>query len=212
MIGALIMVHGDDSGLVLPPKIAPKQVSIIGIGTDNEEVKNSIDKNYEALKNAGISVYVDDTDRSPGFKFAESEVNGIPVRIEIGKKDLEQGKITICRRDTKEKFLVDKDVDIVSYVKDLFDKIQTNLFETAKKRMEEKTFEAHSLEDIEKIMSSTPGFVKADWCGNQECELKLKEIRGTKSRCILENEKLLDGKCVVCGKEAKHLVAWGIQY
>lgn len=212
MIGALIMVHGDDSGLVLPPRIAPKQVAIIGISTDDENVRNELDKCYQLLKNAGISVYVDDSDRSPGFKFAETEVNGVPVRIEIGKKDLEQNKITVCRRDTKEKMVLDKDIDIVKYITELFDDIQSNLYNTAKERMESKTFEAHTLEEMEKIMSTTPGFVKADWCGKEECELKLKEIRGTKSRCILEDHELIDGKCIVCGEEAKHLVAWGIQY
>ena len=212
MIGALIMVHGDDNGLVLPPKIAPKQVAIIGIGIDDENVQKEVEKCYQLLKEANISVYVDDTDRSPGFKFAETEVNGIPVRIEIGKKDLEQGKITICRRDTKEKISLNQDEDIVKFIKELFDNIQTNLYNTAKIRMESKTFEAHTLIEMEKIMSTTPGFVKADWCGEEECELKLKEIRGTKSRCILENHKLIDGKCIACGKEAKHVVAWGIQY
>ncbi|MBQ2946758.1 MAG: proline--tRNA ligase [Bacilli bacterium] len=211
MIGALIMVHSDDDGLVLPPNIAPTRVAIIPIG-DNEEVKNLVEDTYNKLKENNISFYIDDTDKSPGFKFAEAEVNGIPVRIEIGARDLENGKITIARRDTKEKYQVDKDIDIVSYVKELMDTIQNDMFERAKIRRDNQTYEAHTLEDVEQIMNSHPGFVKAMWCGDEDCELKMKEIRGTKSRCIMENHGHIDDKCVVCGKEAKELVVWGIQY
>ena len=211
MIGALIMVHSDDDGLVLPPRIAPTQVAIIPIG-NNEEVNNLSNEIYDNLKNNGIKVMVDDSEKSPGFKFAEAEVNGIPVRIEIGARDLENNNITIARRDTKEKTTVCKDIDIVEYVNNLMNDIQINLFNKAKDRRDKQTYECHSLDEIEKIMTTSPGFVKADWCGDEACELKMKEIRGTKSRCILEDHKLIDGKCVVCGKEAKHLVVWGIQY
>lgn len=211
MIGALIMVHGDDFGLVLPPKIAPTKVAIIPIGND-EEIKELSLKYSEELKENNIPFILDDTDKSPGFKFAEAEVKGIPIRIEIGKRDLEEGIITIVRRDTREKLKIDKNSNIVNEINKLFDSIQNNLYEKAKSRMEKKTYEAHTLEDFEKIINTEPGFIKADWCGNLECELKLKEIKGIKSRCILENAKCLDGKCAICGKEAKHLVVWGIQY
>lgn len=211
MIGALIMVHSDDDGLVLPPNIAPTKVAIIPIG-DTEEVKQLVDYTYNKLKENNISSYVDDTDKSPGFKFAEAEVNGIPVRIEIGKRDLENGLITVARRDTKEKYQVDKDIDIVEYVTNLLNNIQTDMFNRALTRRNNQTYEAHTLEEIDKIMNSHPGFVKAMWCGDEACELKMKEIRGTKSRCILENAKPIDDKCVVCGKDAKDLVIWGIQY
>ncbi len=211
MIGALIMVHSDDDGLVLPPRIAPTQVAIIPIG-NNDEVNNLSNEIYDKLKNNGIKVMIDDSEKSPGFKFAEAEVNGIPVRIEIGARDLENNNITIARRDTKEKITVSKDIDVVEYVNNLMNDIQNNLFNRAKDRRDKQTYECHSLEEIEKIMTTSPGFVKADWCGDEACELKMKEIRGTKSRCILEDHKLIDGKCVVCGKEAKHLVVWGIQY
>lgn len=211
MIGALIMVHGDDFGLVLPPKIAPTKVAIIPIGNDNE-VNELTKKISENLKDNNISYMIDDTEKSPGFKFAEAEVKGIPVRIEIGKRDLDKGVITLVRRDTREKIQIDKNSNIIDEINKLFDSIQTNLYEKAKSRMENMTFEAHSLEDFEKIINKQPGFIKADWCGSEECELKLKEIRGIKSRCILENEKCLDGKCAICGKPAKDLVVWGIQY
>ena len=211
MIGGLIMVHSDENGLVLPPKIAPRQVVIVPIGED-EEVKKLTDSTYEKLKNAGISVYVDDSEKSPGFKFAESEVNGIPVRIEIGQRDLKENKITFVRRDTREKIVEASDVDMVEYVSNLLENIQSNLYDRALKRREELTYECTSLEEVKKIMDEKPGFVKAMWCGDEECELKMKEIKGTKSRCILENEKPIHDKCIVCGKEAKHLVVWGIQY
>ncbi len=211
MIGGLIMVHSDDNGLVLPPKIAPNQVVIIPIGS-SDTVNNTVNKIYEDLKSNNISVYVDNSDKTPGFKFAEAEVNGIPVRIEVGERDLNDGKITFARRDTYEKFVVDKTISVVDYTKDLLDKIQNNLFETAKKRMETLTYEAKSLQEVENIMNTKPGFIKAMWCGDENCELKMKEIKGTKSRCIIENHEHIDDKCVVCGKPAKDLVVWGIQY
>ena len=207
MIGALIMVHSDDFGLVLPPKIAPKQVVIVPIGNVLEKV-NEV---YEALKANNISVYVDDSNKSPGFKFKEAEVNGIPVRIEIGERDLKRDVYTIARRDTQEKVEVNADIDVVSYVKDLMDKIQNNLFETAKARRDKMTYEVESVEEMKEIIENHPGFIIADWCGDEACEVSLKEIGGLKSRCILEEEQPTH-KCAMCGKEAKHRVVWGIQY
>lgn len=211
MIGALIMVHSDDDGLVLPPNIAPTQVAIIPIG-DSGDVKLLTDQIKEKLIEKKISVNVDDTDRSPGFKFAEAEVNGIPIRIEIGTRDLENNLITVVRRDTKEKYQISKDIDIAEYITKLMNEMQNDMFVKAKKRRDSQTYECHELKEVEEIMNNHPGFVKAMWCGDEACELKMKELRGTKSRCILENEKPIDKKCVVCGKEAKHLVVWGIQY
>ncbi len=212
MIGALIMVHSDDDGLVLPPNIAPTQVRIVSIG-ESDEIKALSNKYFDVLKKAGISVDIDDSsDTSPGFKFAEAEVMGIPVRIEIGKRDLENGQITLTRRDTKEKLQVPKDCDILAEISALLQTIQRDMLARAEKRRDAMTYEARSLSEFAKIMNQTPGFVKADWCGCAECEAKIKEIRGTKSRCILENEKPLTGKCVVCEKPASDLVVWGIQY
>lgn len=211
MIGGLIMVHSDENGLVLPPKIAPRQVVIVPIG-DDEKVLNLSNQILEKLKSAGIVTFADLTEKSPGFKFAEHEVNGIPVRIEIGKRDLENNLITLARRDTREKINVDANCDIVEAVKNLLDDIQNNLYNRALKRRNELTYDCKTLEEVEKIMNTKPGFVRAMWCGEEACELKMKEIRGTKSRCILENEKPISDKCVVCGKKAKHLVVWGMQY
>lgn len=211
MIGALIMVHSDDFGLVLPPKIAPVKVAIIKIG-DSDKVNTKIDEIVDALKAKEISYMVDDSEKSPGFKFAEAEVNGIPVRIEVGERDLNANKIVLARRDTRERITCEADSDIASTVSDLLDTIQKDMYQRALERREKLTFEAHNLDDVRKIMDTQPGFIKAMWCGDEACELKMKEIKGTKSRCILEDEKKIDDKCVVCGKDAKHLVVWGIQY
>lgn len=211
MIGALIMVHSDDFGLVLPPKIAPVKVAIIKIG-DSDKVNTKIDEIVAALKAKEISYMVDDSEKSPGFKFAEAEVNGIPVRIEVGERDLNANKIVLARRDTREKITCEADSDIASTVSYLLDTIQKDMYQRALERREKLTFEAHNLDDVRKIMDTQPGFIKAMWCGDEACEVKMKEIKGTKSRCILEDEKKIDDKCVVCGKDAKHLVVWGIQY
>ncbi len=211
MIGGLIMVHSDENGLVLPPKIAPRQVAIVPIG-DDEQVKAICNSILEKLTDADIVAFADYSEKSPGFKFAEHEVNGIPVRIELGKRDLENGTITLARRDTREKITVSADCDIVAEVKKLLNDIQTNLYNRALERRNELTYECTTLKQVEEIMNAKPGFVKAMWCGDEECELKMKEIRGTKSRCILEDEKPISDTCVVCGKKAKHLVVWGIQY
>ena len=211
MIGGLIMIHSDENGLVLPPKIAPRQVVIVPIG-DSEEVKDLGNNICNKLNNEGITAYIDKSEKSPGFKFAESEVNGIPVRIEIGQRDLNENKITFARRDTREKLVENKDIDVVKYVEELLEDIQNNLYNMALKRRDELTYEAKTLEEVEKIMNDKPGFIKAMWCGDEACELRMKEVKGTKSRCILENAKPINDKCVVCGREAKHLVVWGIQY
>ena len=211
MIGALIMVHSDDDGLVLPPKIAPLQVVIIPIG-NSDDVLNLANSYKEKLESSGVSVSIDNSDKTPGFKFADSEVKGIPVRIEIGPRDLENNQVTLVRRDTKEKITINKNNDIVLEVNNLMDKIQSNLLDRATKRRDEMTYLAKNLDEVKKIMDTRPGFIKADWCGSMECEMKMKEIKGLKSRCILENEKPLTGKCVVCGNKADKLVVWGIQY
>lgn len=211
MIGAVIMVHGDDKGLVLPPKIAPKQVVIIPIGNE-EEIMKTCENISENLNKNGITTYIDLTEKSPGFKFAEAEVKGIPIRIEIGKRDLENDNITFVRRDTSEKITININEDLVEFTNNLLRKIQNDMYNKALKRRDELTFEAHNLNEVKKIMEKTPGFIKACWCGDEECEQKMKEIKGLKSRCIIENEKLIDEKCVVCGKQAKNLIVWGIQY
>jgi len=209
MIGAIIMVHGDDAGLILPPKIAPRQVSIIK-ATSDEETNILAEKLYDTLTESGIKTYIDNTDKSFGYKLAESEVNGIPVRIELGKREVSSGLITVSRRDTLEKTQINTDCDIVNYIKELMDNIQTNLYNRAKERRDKMTYHVKTLDEIKQIMDTQPGFIYAPWCGNEECELKMKEIKGLKSRCITEDNE--NEKCPICGQKSRHIVVWGIQY
>ena len=210
MIGALIMAHSDDRGLVLPPKIAPTQVLIVPL--KNEEKIYSIAEHIKSsLEEKDLSVKIDYSDKSPGFKFAEAEVSGIPLRIEIGLRDIVNNEVTVVRRDTLEKQVI-KLNDVVNITTQSLDKIQENLYQKALQNVKERTYEANTMEDIEKIMNDKPGFVNAYWCGNEECENKIKEIKGTKSRCIVETKDYETEKCVCCGKKAKHKVTWGIQY
>ena len=210
-IAAIIMVHADDYGLVLPPRIAPKQVVIIPIGNDPKVDELANKYKDELLKN-DVTAYIDDSEKSPGFKFAEAEVNGIPIRIEVGKRDLENNKVTFVRRDTREKIEKTLDVNVVEFTKELLETIQKDMYDRALERREALTFEAHNLEDMERILNTQPGFIHAMWCGDEACEMRIKEIKGCKSRCIVENGERIDDKCVCCGKEAKHHVIWGIQY
>ena len=211
MIGALIMVHSDDFGLVLPPKIAPVKVAIIKIG-DSDKVNTKIDEIVDALKAKEISYMVDDSEKSPGFKFAEAEVNGIPVRIEVGERDLNANKIVLARRDTREKITCEADSDIASTVSDLLDTIQKDMYQRALERREKLTFEAHNLDDVRKIMDTQPGFIKAMWCGSPECEAKIKELTAAKSRCMPFEKEVVGDTCVCCGKKADKFVIWGRQY
>lgn len=208
-IGGLIMCHGDDNGLVLPPRIAPRKVAIITYSDD------LLEKAYEIrdmLNNGGINTYVDDSEKSAGYKFAEAEVQGIPFRIEIGKRELKNNKIVVARRDNFKKEEVSLDTDLVAYFKEQIDVMHNDMFNRAKKRMEEKTYVCHNMDEVKEVMENHPGFIKAMWCGDEACEEKFKEIRGTKSRCIPFEQEKVDTKCVCCGKEAKDMVIWGIQY
>ena len=210
MIGALIMVHSDNKGLVLPPRIAPKQVVIIPIKEDTEVMSlcNTIN---EKLNDNNIVSYIDNNDKSPGFKFAEAEVNGIPIRIEIGPRDLKDEIITIVRRDNGQKYTENINTNIVEYIYNLLEKIQKDMYNRAIERREKLTFTAHNLEEMNKILDEQPGFIHGDWCGNQKCELEIKKLKGCKSRCIV-NEPLISGYCVCCGNKAKYHVIWGLQY
>lgn len=209
-IGALIMVHSDDKGLVLPPKIAPTKVVIVPIGTD-EKVLNTCTKIKEELEEKGISAKLDNSAKSPGYRFAEAEVNGIPLRIELGARDLEKENLTIFRRDTYEKETISLNEDIPSVITKELEEMQQRMYNKALANRENLTYTCTTLKEVEDIMNTKPGFVKAHWCGSLECEEKMKEIKGTKSRCIIDDNPK-DKTCIVCGQEAKHLVVWGIQY
>ena len=211
LIGAVIMGHGDERGLKLPPKVAPIQVRIIpiamhkeGVLEKAEELKKSLEKDFR--------IEVDSRDQvSPGFKFNDCELKGIPVRIEIGPRDIENGECILVRRDTFEKVVVKLD-ELNTKLKEMLDDIQQNMFNMCKKRLEEKTQIATNMDEFTKKINENQGYIKAMWCGNVECENKIKELTGAHSRCIpFEQEKLSD-KCVCCGKEARYMVVWGRQY
>ncbi len=211
MIGGLIMVHSDDYGLVLPPNIAPIKVSIIPISIDDEIL--SVVKSYtDALEEKGITYIVDKTDKSPGYKFAESEVKGYPIRLEIGKRDLLENKVTLVRRDTREKIVLDKS-DVLKKIDELLIEIQHNLYNTALERRNSMLYNnVQSYEELTDIAKNKPGFALVNWCGNRECEDKIKDDLGLKSRCIPFGLEIPDGKCVVCGKDATTKIYFGKQY
>ena len=209
MIGSIIMVHGDDRGLVLPPKIAPTKVMMIPIGND-EKVEEVTLKLAQELKNAGISYKIDESNKTPGFKFADAEVKGYPIRIEIGKRDLEQGEVTLVRRDTLEKIKCSLD-KASSMIPALLDNIQTDMYEKALKRRDSMIYEAHTWDEFKDIAQNKPGFIKANWCGSDACEAKIKDEFSMKSRCLIDDEKI-DTNCVVCGKKAKYRLYFGRQY
>ena len=207
MIGSIIMTHGDDHGLVLPPKIAPFKVIIIPIGDVDKEVKHIEDQ----LQKSEIAYKVDLTDKSPGFKFAEAEVKGFPIRIEVGKRDLEQGFITLVRRDTLEKVKCSNLDNISEEVNKLLDTIQKDMYERALERRNSMLYEAHDYDEFKSISKDHNGFIKVNFCGDPECETKVKEETGLKSRCIIDAEKP-DGKCFRCGKDAEYKIYFGRQY
>ena len=205
MIGAIIMTHGDDRGLVLPPMIAPIKVDIIPIG----DVSNELDILIKDLKEQDITYIVDDTDKTPGFKFAEAEIKGYPVRIELGARDLANGFVTLVRRDTLEKVQVPFDKVVDELAKLLVD-IQDNLYKEAESRRNSMIYSASNYDEFLSL-SKKNGFIKINWCGDVACENKIKEDTGMKSRCIIDNETP-DGKCAVCGKDAKVKIYFGRQY
>ena len=209
MLGALIMVHGDDRGLVLPPNIAPIKAIIIPIG-NSLEVMEAINTLKEKLASQNISYKIDESDKTPGFKFAEAEVKGYPVRIEVGPRDLSEGYVTVVRRDNLEKIKYPIS-DVVDKLGDLFKDIQDNMYNSALKRRNSMIYEANSWEEFKDIATNKPGFIKANWCGDEECETKVKEEFNMKSRCLIEDEEI-HTNCVVCGKKARYRLYFGRQY
>ncbi len=209
VIGAVIMVHGDNSGLVLPPEIAPVQVMIIPVQQRKEGVLEKACELKELLKD--FRVKVDDSDKSPGWKFSEQEMRGIPLRVEIGPKDIEAGKCIICRRDTREKIEVPIQ-NLAEKVRETLDKMQVEMLERARKHREKHTCIAKDYEEFKTIFNEKAGFVKAMWCGDQACEDKIKEELAVTSRCIPFEQENISDKCVCCGRPAKKMVYWGRAY
>ncbi len=209
-IGAIIMTHGDQNGLVLPPAVAPVQVVVVPIAQHKEGV---LDKAYsvaEELKKYA-RVKIDDSDRSPGWKFAEYEMRGVPLRLELGPKDIEKNQCVLVRRDSGEKIFVSLD-ELPEKIPALLEDITTSLYNKALARRENMTYTAETLDEMIKTAEEKPGFIKAYWCGDRECEDKLKEVAGVSSRCLPLNEKHGEGKCVCCGKPTDKLLYWGKAY
>ena len=211
IIGGIIMTHGDDSGLVLPPAVAPIQVVIIPVQQHKEGVLDAANKIYDTLKAAGVRVKVDDTDQSPGWKFSEYEMKGVPLRIEIGPRDIADNKCVIVRRDNREKSFVSID-DIVKEVKIGLDNLVEALYNKALENRESKTWSASTIDELTNIANNNNGYIKAMWCGDLECEEKLKEVADVTSRCIPFGHEPIGDKCVCCGREARKLVYWGKAY
>ena len=201
------MTHGDDHGLVLPPMIAPFKVIIIPIG----DVSEKLDELKNSLKENAITFKVDETNKTPGFKFAEAEVKGYPIRIELGKRDLENNHVTLVRRDTLEKIVVPFD-EIVPKVKELLVIIQKDMFNRAKQRRDSMIYDAKNYDELKTLATTKDGgFIKINWCGKESCENKIKDDFGIKSRCLIEDEKVT-GPCTVCGNNAVTRLYIGRQY
>ncbi|MBP1573578.1 MAG: proline--tRNA ligase [Oscillospiraceae bacterium] len=212
LIGAIIMTHGDDNGLVLPPAVAPVQVVIVPIAQHKEGVLDKANELYERLKKTGVRVKLDDSDNSPGWKFAEYEMKGVPVRVEIGPKDIENGQCVIATRYNGEKAVFSLD-ELEKAVADKLIEARDGMFKKALENRNAKTYDCTSLEEIIKALEENgDGFVRAMWCGEESCEDEVKEKTGVGSRCIPFDGENLSDKCVCCGKPAKHMVLWGKAY
>jgi prolyl-tRNA synthetase len=209
LIGAIIMVHGDNSGLVLPPRVAPTQVMIVPIRQQQEGVLEKAAEMKDVLK--GFRVKVDDTDKSPGWKFSEQEMRGIPLRIEVGPKDIENGKCMLVRRDNGEKMEVSFD-ELETKVRETLDAMQKDMLERARERRDSQTYVAKNMDEFRKIFNEKSGFVKAMWCGDQACEDQIKEELSVTSRCMPFEQEQISDVCVCCGKPAKKMVYWGRAY
>ena len=211
MIGGIIMTHGDNNGLVLPPRIAPIQAMVIPVAQHKEGVLDAATDLLNRLKAAGIRASMDASDQSMGWKAAQYEMKGVPLRVEIGPKDMEKGQCCICRRDSGEKIFVPL-AELETTVPQLLDAVHNGLYERAKKNLEDHTRVCLTLDEVKEFMETEGGFAKTMWCGDLECELKMKEQAGVTSRCMpLEQEKVSD-TCVCCGKPAKHMILWGVAY
>ena len=210
LIGAIIMTHGDDNGLVLPPAVAPKQVVVIPVASHKPGVKEKAIEVADRLKKI-CRAHIDLGEQSPGWKFAEYEMKGVPLRLELGPKDIENNQCILVRRDNGEKITVSLDA-LENEIPAMLDSISKGLFEKAAARREAMTYEANGIDEMIDIADNKPGFIKAAWCGERGCEDKLKEVAGVSSRCIPFGEHKYNDKCVCCGKPAKKLVYWGKAY
>jgi prolyl-tRNA synthetase len=205
------MTHGDNNGLVLPPRIAPIQAMVIPVAQHKEGVLEAATDLLNRLQAAGIRARMDDSDQSMGWKAAEYEMKGVPLRVEIGPKDMEKEQCCICRRDSGEKVFVPL-AQLEETVQRLLDEVHQGLYDRAKKNLEDHTKVCHTLEEVKSFMTTEGGFAKTMWCGDVACELKMKEEAGVSSRCMPLVQEPVGDVCVCCGKPAKHTIFWGVAY
>ncbi len=211
IIGAIIMVHGDDSGLVLPPRIAPTQIMVIPVAQHKEGVLEKAMELKGQLAEAGFSVKVDNTDKSPGWKYSEQEIRGIPLRVEVGPRDLESGQAMLVRRDTREKRQVPFS-QVAAAAGEMLEQMQQDMYNRAKEHLESSIYTAANYEELKELVATKQGFVKSMWCGDEACELKIKEETGATSRCMPFHQEHLGDTCVCCGRPAKKMIYWGKAY
>ena len=211
LIGGIIMTHGDNNGLVLPPKVAPVQVVVLPIAQHKAGVLEGASAIRDRLAAAGYRVKMDDSDNSMGWKCAEYEMKGVPLRVECGPRDLENGQCVLVRRNDGEKTVV-KLEELETAVAQQLQLVHDGMYERAKKNLDEHIYEAHSLEEAKELQEKNGGFVKTMWCGSLECEMKMKEVAGMSSRCIPFAQEKLDTVCACCGKPADKMIYWGIAY
>ncbi len=212
LIGAIIMTHGDDNGLVLPPAVAPVQVVVIPIAQHKEGVIEKAQELCDRLKKAGFRVKLDASENTAGWKFSEYEMKGVPLRVEIGPKDIESNQcVTVTRHDRKKTFVSLDNLE--EAVKQELKNVHDGLYAKALENREKRTYSCASIDEIKSALEQNgDGFVKAMWCGDEECEDKVKELTGVGSRCIPFEQENISDKCVCCGKPAKHMVIWGKAY
>ena len=211
IIGGLIMTHGDNNGLVLPPHVAPIQVIVVPVAQHKPGVLEKAGEVYETLKAAGIRVKMDDSDNSLGWKCAQYEMKGVPLRVELGPRDIENGQCVAVRRDNFEKITVSLD-ELAARVPQLLEEVQQGLFQKAKQNLDSHIFTAASLEEAKSLQEENGGFIKTMWCGELDCELKMKEEAGMSSRCIPFAQEHLGDTCAICGRAAKKMIYWGVAY
>ena len=211
LIGGIIMTHGDNNGLVLPPKIAPTQVVILPVAQHKPGVLEAANGLKDRLVEAGFRVKLDDSDNSMGWKCAEYEMKGVPLRVECGPRDLENGQCVLVRRTDREK-VVCKLEDLETAVAEQLELVHQGMYDRAKKNLDEHIYEAHSLEEAKELQEKNGGYIKTMWCESLECELKMKEVAGMSSRCMPFAQEHLDDVCPICGKPAKKMIYWGVAY
>lgn len=210
-IGGLIMVHGDDDGLVLPPAVAPYQVVIVPIAQHKEGVLEEALKLSKRLKALGLRVLLDDSDRMPGWKFSEHEMKGVPIRLEVGPRDIAEGRCIAVSRDNREKLEVPLE-NVDTTVPELLEALHERILLRAKKSLEARIVDRNDWESFVETMNTVPGFIRAPWCGEEACEAQVKEETTATSRCLIDGELPEGSLCVVCGKPARHMVYWGKAY